>query len=231
MLVFLLWKLYICLYCKKIFNYCIAITNYRNTIISEKSIKWKRGRKMKKFVLNLLMVITWIYQVLWVLSIVTFVLAGGFTIFALSQSGAGAEMSKVMSDEIGVQFGENTWLWLMLGLFCFLIVGTVAQFFVCGYARLIIKNIKQEIYFAMKNLQLLKKLLISVSVYTVLTVILYIGIYSNYATLTKIAKTSSVDMIYPTSITNSLFFLAILYVVYLVFKYGMKVQEDADSII
>ena len=38
-------------------------------------------------------------------------------------------------------------------------------------------------------------------------------------------------MIYPGSIMNGLLFLAILYVVYLVFKYGMKVQEDADSII
>ena len=230
MLVFLLWKLYICFYCKKIFNYCIAITNYRNTIINEKSIKRKRGIKMKKFVLNLLTVITWIYQVLCVFSIVTFVLAGGFTIFVLSQPGAGAEISKGMSDELGVQF-SSTWIWLMLGMFCLFIVAMVAQFLICGYARLIIKNIKQEIYFAVKNLQLLKKLLISVSVYTVATIIFYIGIYSNYATLTKIAKTSSVDMIYPTSITNSLFFLAILYVVYLVFKYGMKVQEDADSII
>lgn len=186
---------------------------------------------MRKFILNALTVITWIYQVLCVLSAVIFVLAGGFTIFALSQPEAVTEASKVMSDEFGVQLGGNTWLGLMLGLFCFFIAGVVAQFFVCRYARLIIKNIKQEIYFAMKNLQLLKKLLISVAVYTALTVIFYIGIYSNYATLTKIAKTSSVDMLYPTSIVNSLFFLAILYVVYLVFKYGMKVQEDADSII
>lgn len=186
---------------------------------------------MRKFVLNLLMALTWIYQVLCVFSVVTFVLAGGFTIFALSQPGAGAEAGKGMSDGLGIQLGGNAWLWLMLGLFCFFIAASMAQFFVCRYARLIIKNIKQEIYFAMKNLQLLKKLLISVVVYTFATAIFYIGIYSNYATLTKIAKTSSADMIYPTSIVNSLFFLAILYVVYLVFKYGMKVQEDADSII
>lgn len=185
---------------------------------------------MRKFVLNLLTALTWIYQVLCVFSVVTFVLAGGFTIFALSQPGAGAEIGKVMNDEFGVQIG-STWIWLILGMLCVFIVGTIAQFLICRYARLIIKNIKQEIYFAVKNLQLLKKLLISVVVYTVATVIFYIGIYSNYATLTKIAKTSSVDILYPTSITNSLFFLAILYVVYLVFKYGMKVQEDADSII
>lgn len=73
---------------------------------------------MKKFVLNLLTVITWIYQVLCVFSIVTFVLAGGFTIFVLSQPGAGAEISKGMSDELGVQF-SSTWIWLMLGCFAF----------------------------------------------------------------------------------------------------------------
>lgn len=39
------------------------------------------------------------------------------------------------------------------------------------------------------------------------------------------------NILYPTSITNGLLFLAVLYVVYVVFEYGMKVQEDADSII
>lgn len=185
---------------------------------------------MKKFVLNLLTAITWICQIFCVLSIVIFVITGGLIIFVLSQPEIHTKLGQGFAEEFGMQF-SSTWLWIVLGIWCFFIAGTVAQFFVCRYARLIIRNIKQEIYFAVKNLQLLKKLLISVSAYTVLTVIYYIGIYCNYTTLTKIVKTSSSSMIYPTSITNSLFFLAILYVVYLVFKYGMKVQEDADSII
>ena len=39
------------------------------------------------------------------------------------------------------------------------------------------------------------------------------------------------NVLYPSSVTTGLLFLAVLYVVYLVFKYGMKVQEDTDSII
>ena len=82
---------------------------------------------MRKFVLNLLTALTWIYQVLCVFSVVTFVLAGGFTIFALSQPGAGTEIGKVMNDEFGVQIG-STWIWLILGMLCVFIVGTIANF-------------------------------------------------------------------------------------------------------
>ncbi|MBC7031979.1 DUF2975 domain-containing protein, partial [Salmonella enterica subsp. enterica serovar Enteritidis] len=44
-----------------------------------------------------------------------------------------------------------------------MIMMSVAAFLICRYARLIVKNIKQEVYFADSNLNLLKKLLISVA--------------------------------------------------------------------
>lgn len=48
-----------------------------------------------------------------------------------------------------------------------MIMMSITAFLICRYARLIIKNIKQEVYFAISNSNLLKKLLISVAGYTI----------------------------------------------------------------
>lgn len=36
---------------------------------------------------------------------------------------------------------------------------------------------------------------------------------------------------YPTGTQGGLLFLAVIYVIYIVFKYGMQLQEDSDAII
>lgn len=91
----------------------------------------------------------------------------------------------------------------------------------------IVKNIKQEVYFADSNLNLLKKLLISVAGYTIISIVDFIMLMTHHAWFIKYTN----NVLYPSGVTTGLLFLAVLYVVYLVFKYGMKVQEDADSII
>ena len=48
-----------------------------------------------------------------------------------------------------------------------MIMMSITSFLICRYARLIVKNIKQEVYFAISNSNLLKKLLISVAGYTI----------------------------------------------------------------
>lgn len=48
-----------------------------------------------------------------------------------------------------------------------MIMMSITAFLICRYARLIVKNIKQEVYFAISNSNLLKKLLISVAGYTI----------------------------------------------------------------
>lgn len=188
---------------------------------------------MKKFILNLLSVVAWIYQAFCVLSIVMSVVITGLMIFVVFQPDIRVEVQKGLRH--GMSLSDSTMWWIIFGLFAFMFVGFFAQFFICHYARSIIKNIKQEIYFAVNNLQLLKRLLISVAVYVVITIVYYIIIFCNYSTLLAMSKYSknkvASNILYPTSITNGLLFLAVLYVVYVVFEYGMKVQEDADSII
>ena len=108
-----------------------------------------------------------------------------------------------------------------------MIMMSITAFLICRYARLIVKNIKQEVYFAISNSNLLKKLLISVAGYTIFLIVDFIMLMTHRAWFIKYSN----NVLYSSSVTTGLLFLAVLYVVYLVFKYGMKVQEDADSII
>ena len=154
-------------------------------VLYTESFRFWEDRKMKKFILNLLTVFAWIYQIFCVIGIIMGIVMIGVMPFGLKNP----------------DFRR--------------------------YARLIVKNIKQEVYFADSNLNLLKKLLISVAGYTIISIVDFIMLMTHRAWFIKNAN----NVLYPSGVTTGLLFLAVLYVVYLVFKYGMKVQEDADSII
>ena len=180
---------------------------------------------MRKFILNLLTILAWIYQILCVLSVVMF----GFLFVGMLIGRTNSDFRKGFLSAFNVHNVSFDQIILFFEIqLILMIIMSIAMFLVCRYGRLIIKNIKHEVYFAINNLKLLRNLLISIAVYTVFSVIQYVMAISHQAWLTPYTTNT---MIYPGSIMNGLLFLAILYVVYLVFKYGMKVQEDADSII
>lgn len=179
---------------------------------------------MKKFILNLLTIFAWIYQIFCVIGIIMWIVMGGVVLFGIHNPDfrAGFESGRGIK---GVSV--DNYIGAIVVVLLSLIMMSVAAFLICRYARLIVKNIKQEVYFADSNLNLLKKLLISVAGYTVISIIDYIIFITHRTWFAK----SSNNVLYLSGVTTGLLFLAVLYVVYLVFKYGMKVQEDADSII
>ena len=179
---------------------------------------------MKKFILNLLTVFAWIYQIFCVIGIIMGIVMIGVMPFGLKNPDfrAGFESGR------GIKGGSvDSYIGAIVVVLLSMIMMSVAAFLICRYARLIVKNIKQEVYFADSNLNLLKKLLISVAGYTIISIVDFIMLMTHRAWFIKNAN----NVLYPSGVTTGLLFLAVLYVVYLVFKYGMKVQEDADSII
>lgn len=165
----------------------------------------------------MLTIFAWIYQIFCVIGIIMWIVMGGVVLFGIHNPDFRAGFEEGMGIKgVSVDSYIGT---IVVGLLS-LIMMSVAAFLICRYARLIVKNIKQEVYFADSNLNLLKKLLISVAGYTIIFI----------THRTWFAKSSN-NVLYPSGVTTGLLFLAVLYVVYLVFKYGMKVQEDADSII
>ena len=179
---------------------------------------------MKKFILNLLTVFAWIYQIICVIGIIMWIVMGGVILFGIKNLDfrAGFESSMYVK---GVSV--DSYVGVLIVMLLLMIMMSAAAFLICRYARLIVKNIKQEVYFADSNLNLLKKLLISVAGYTIISIVDFIMLMTHRAWFIKYSN----NVLYPSSVTTGLLFLAVLYVVYLVFKYGMKVQEDADSII
>lgn len=179
---------------------------------------------MKKLILNLLTIFAWIYQIFCVIGIIMWIVMGGVVLFGIHNPDfrAGFESGRGIK---GVSV--DNYIGAIVVVLLSLIMMSVAAFLICRYARLIVKNIKQEVYFDDSNLNLLKKLLISVAGYTLISIIDYIIFITHRTWFAK----SSNNVLYPSGVTTGLLFLAVLYVVYLVFKYGMKVQEDADSII
>ena len=179
---------------------------------------------MKKFILNLLTVFAWIYQIFCVIGTIMWIVMGGVMLSGIRNLDFRAGLEEGMGIK-GVSVDSYIGA-IVVGLLS-LIMMSVAAFLICRYARLIVKNIKQEVYFADSNLNLLKKLLISVAGYTIISIVDFIMLMTHRAGFIKYAN----NVLYPSGVTTGLLFLAVLYVVYLVFKYGMKVQEDADSII
>ena len=156
---------------------------------------------MKKFILNLLTVFAWIYQIFCVIGIIMGIVMIGVMPFGLKNPDfrAGFESGR------GIKGGSvDSYIGAIVVVLLSMIMMSVAAFLICRYARLI-----------------------SVAGYTIISIVDFIMLMTHRAWFIKNAN----NVLYPSGVTTGLLFLAVLYVVYLVFKYGMKVQEDADSII
>lgn len=103
---------------------------------------------MKKFILNLLTVFAWIYQIFCVIGIIMWIVMGGVMLFGIRNPDFRAGFEEGMGIK-GVSVDSYIGA-IVVGLLS-LIMMSVAAFLICRYARLIVKNIKQEVYFADSN--------------------------------------------------------------------------------
>lgn len=183
---------------------------------------------MKKFVLNALNILGLIGEIYTMFWVVIAVIGSGFIIFVLNPEARNqfsAGFVKAATD-----MGHNPHIVpLFLMSFALGFIEYLVIFFLIRYARLLVKNLKNEIYFAKENLALLKKLLISTGVYAILEVIGLL-LASNLYPMLKNVKINPL-LVNPFPSFTAVLFLAIFYVVYLVFKYGLQLQEDSNSII
>jgi len=92
--------------------------------------------------------------------------------------------------------------------------------------RRVINNIKQNDFFVVSNLTNIRTMFISVFVITIANII-SMFIFSN-------GNGRSISGVFVNSwsqIGMYFIFMAILYTIYLVFKYGVKLQEDSNTVI
>lgn len=106
---------------------------------------------MKKFILNLLTVFAWIYQILCVVdTVMVTILTVAMLVLRSNPDFREGVTSVVNIKDVSV----DRYMWVMIIMLILSIITFVAEFLICRYARLIVKNIKQEVYFANTNLNL-----------------------------------------------------------------------------
>lgn len=92
--------------------------------------------------------------------------------------------------------------------------------------RNIIDNINNELYFVPQNLTALRKILESVTIIFIIQ-----ALNSIVFAFLQLKDTNKFFTFHGNSISSSIVFIITIFLVYLVFKRGLALQKDADSII
>lgn len=172
---------------------------------------------MKKLVLNILSILAWIGEAITLITTVLLVFSGILTAIPSFRT----QILKTLPFEISGNFNISPIIIvsaILLGA-----VGMFALFWIIRSFRLLIKNINHEIYFDQKNLKLLRAILVSLGVYTVADIA-----FECLIGFSQIGKEFDLDF---ADSGFSLVVLAIIYVIYLVFKNGLELKNETKDII
>ncbi|MGF9976814.1 DUF2975 domain-containing protein [Viridibacillus arvi] len=120
----------------------------------------------------------------------------------------------------------NLSVWFLV-LSCLVALAIIACLFIIMYAlHKIIGNIHKQHFFVSRNLTYLKLILISITSFTVLNFISKLLFAQVHA--------YNVSVIFPDSwpsLIGNVLLLSIVYMLYLVFKYGISLQDDFNNVI
>lgn len=173
---------------------------------------------MRRVILNLLNILAWILEILLGIMGVLLIISAIDTLIN------GKSMAKGMN--ITVNVGNNLavifWVAILVAAMMFALVWTINSI------RLVIKNIKHEIYFDQDNLKHLHTTLVSLGSFTILSIIE--AILTGIATSHRMVTTFNVNFDFSGAFF-SLIILGIIYVIYIVFQNGLKLKEEQDKII
>lgn len=107
------------------------------------------------------------------------------------------------------------------------LIADIVMIVIAHYLQKMIVNLNQEKYFEQDNLRLLQRLLATVGIYTILN---WVNVLLICVT-GEFAKADQLSSEWVASSWNALIFLAIIYIIYLVFKSGLKLQQESDTFI
>ncbi|WP_276804217.1 DUF2975 domain-containing protein [Lactobacillus hominis] len=174
---------------------------------------------MKKFVLGILTVFAWIFEILFGIGAVLSVILAIMSLIPNIQTSILKQISST-----------NNVSGIIFITFCALLLSALMCIAICwsiNSIRLVIENINDDVYFDRSNLNLLRSTLVGLSIFTISDFIesclMAIARYN-----LKGRTTLNLDF---SNAVYSLIILGIIYVIYLVFKNGLKLQEESNKII
>ena len=187
---------------------------------------------MRKFILNLITVLAWVCQIISWFTIVFSPFIIGLIIYAKNSP----ELRQAALEGMGIKAamqaryaGGLDWLiWMfILGTFAMIVM-----IMICRYVKKLVKNIKAEVYFANENVKWIRNLLIWTAINVVINIAGYIinkAWYAKYALLFE--NISVQNYIAPNGVFSGILFVVVFYLIYIVFKYGVQLQQTSDEII
>lgn len=170
----------------------------------------------KKIIINLLNIFSWLVE-LFIIYKAAFV--------------AGNLGQLIFSSNYRTNFFNQEEMRLTNHTFTMVILNAIGEFLVAiaicvllHYGRKLILNIKHDIFFTTQNLTIIHKLLISFTAYTVLQAA------TNYLASSPY-ETSFSHLFSTNSNLPAIVSLGILYLLYIIFKNGLTLQDDVDKMI
>ncbi|BDR57116.1 DUF2975 domain-containing protein [Xylocopilactobacillus apis] len=178
------------------------------------------NKKINSILLSFLEIVTYIFSGIFAIATVGLIVIGLEKIFRV-----GTLYKEFISDFISKSVDpgiKSTSMFSVLVLLISILVSIIIFFEITVFIRRIVKNLKHEIYFNFDNLKNIRWIMYSAAFFLILDV------------LSKIVFDIVHLNIFYTSwseiFVSALVFLGI-YVIYLVFKRGVELQEDSDSLI
>lgn len=172
--------------------------------------------KVKKIIINLLNIFSWLVELF-------IIYKAAFSVWNLGQL--------VFSSNYRANFFNQEELRLTNHALTMVIFNAVGEFLVAiaicvllHYGRKLILNIKHDLFFTPQNLAIIRNLLISFTTYTVLQVA------TNYLANSPY-ETSFSHLFSTNSNLPAIVSLGILYLLYIIFKNGLALQDDVDKMI
>ena len=172
---------------------------------------------MKNIVLKALTILAWIGEVITLIVTVLLVLSGILAAIPSFRT----QVLKSLPLDLNSSLNINPLVIVLALLLAAVGMGTL--FWIIRSFRLLIKNINQEIYFDEKNLDLLRAILVSLGIYTVADIA-----FACLVELSQVGQEFGLDF---ADTGFSLVVLAIIYVIYLVFKNGLELKNETKDII
>ncbi|MGG4266184.1 DUF2975 domain-containing protein [Peribacillus simplex] len=135
-------------------------------------------------------------------------------------------VKKQLLQYVTVNSNTNPSVWFLV-LSCLVALAIIACLFIIMYAlHKMIGNIYEQDFFVSQNLTYLKLILISITSFTILQFISQLFFAKLHAyNVSDIFSDSSPGLI------GNILLLAIIYTLYVVFKYGISLQDDSNNVI
>ncbi len=165
-----------------------------------------------------------------IVSLIAQVLCAFAGLVLLFASGALLLVSKGVKEQL-LQYTDltsntNLSVWGLI-LSCLVALAIIACLFIIMYAlHKMIGNIYEQHYFVSQNLKYLKLILISFTSFTILQFISQLFFAQAHA-----YNVSDIFSESWPSLMGNILLLAIVYTIYVVFKYGIYLQEDSNNVI